>query len=228
MQSANPVLHSSRHTPAVHVADRAFAPTRQGLLHAPQWLVLVLTLVSHESGFMSQSANPTLHDARVHAPPVHAAVPFMTMHALPHAPQLLVVLIAVSQPLRAPSAVALSQSANPVLHAVHTHLPPMHCPPLAFADVHAKRTPPGLSQPPQLVVLVFVFTQVLPQIVSPAPVQFGGAAAHSKKPVVVSRQICPATQRKPHPRQLDVVLSCVSQPSAGSSIEQSPNPTLHA
>jgi hypothetical protein len=40
-----------------------------------------------------------LHDATVQLPDVQAGVPFATAHALPQLPQLVVVVVLVSQPL---------------------------------------------------------------------------------------------------------------------------------
>jgi hypothetical protein len=77
------------------------------------------------------------------------------LHAPPHAPQLLVVVMAVSQPL----ATLLSQSAKPELHLI-LHVDPTHVP-----------VPPDwlqpLPQPPQLFAsLVVLISQPFPALLS--------------------------------------------------------------
>jgi hypothetical protein len=70
-----------------------------------------------------QLANPALHAAMTHTPAEHAAAALGKTHTLPHAPQLLVlVMVLVSQP----SAALLLQSAQPALHDPIPHTPPIH------------------------------------------------------------------------------------------------------
>ena len=69
-----------------------------------------------------------------HVPLLHAAVPFATEQAIPHAPQLLVVRMSVSQPL----AMLPSQFAVPAGHVVIAHVPALQAetaPPIVAHDV---------------------------------------------------------------------------------------------
>ena len=85
-----------------------------GWTQPPQLFTSVLRLTSHPfDALWSQLSKPVLQVLTEHAyvPPVpllvHCSVAFVVLHALPHDPQLLVVVIAVSQP----SEVLLLQSA---------------------------------------------------------------------------------------------------------------------
>jgi hypothetical protein len=80
-------------------------------------------------------------------PLAHAAVAFGSEQAFPQEPQLVVVVIGVSQPSEA----LLLQSPNPALHAI-PHVPLLHCaePPVVE---HL------LPQLPQLVVVLSAVSQ---------------------------------------------------------------------
>jgi hypothetical protein len=102
------------------------------VLHAevqpPQWVASVLRLISHPfDALWSQSSKPMLHAVTEHAYPLlvllQASVTWFVLHAFPQAPQLLVVVIGVSQPL----ATLPSQSAKPGLHAI-LQVEPTHVP----------------------------------------------------------------------------------------------------
>src|SRR5262249_46912707 len=66
----------------------------------PQFEAFVDVFTSQPSATRpSQLANGALHDAMAHDPAVHAAVPFATEQAVPHAPQFAtLVCVLVSQP----------------------------------------------------------------------------------------------------------------------------------
>src|SRR5262249_1962722 len=93
----------------------------QALPQAPQFLPSTRMLVSQPlPAKPSQSAKPGLQ-AMLHAPELHAAVPFVLLQTLPQAPQLLGVLRLVSQPLLARP----SQLPKPGLQAI-LHAPELH------------------------------------------------------------------------------------------------------
>jgi hypothetical protein len=73
-------------------------------------------------GRPSQSLKPTLHMAIVHDPAVHALVALAAVHARPHIPQLVTVLVAASQPLAA----LPSQLPKPMLQLAIAHEPVAH------------------------------------------------------------------------------------------------------
>jgi hypothetical protein len=101
-QLPKPSEHSGVHTPETHeVVPFGFV---QPVPHAPQFDRLVSRFVSQPLlGLLSQLANPVLHEG-VQAPAVHVVGPLAFEQALPHAPQLDVVVSAVSHPFaRLPS-----------------------------------------------------------------------------------------------------------------------------
>jgi hypothetical protein len=92
-------------------------PLVHAVPHAPQ-LVSELSCVSQPLlGMLSQLSKPVLHAPIAHAPLVQAAVALAKEQATLQAPQLVVVLMARSQPLAGDP----SQSSNPALHAVMSH-----------------------------------------------------------------------------------------------------------
>ena len=98
-QLPKPALHElSAHTPAEHEA-LALA-NEHTVPQPPQFDTLVLVFVSQPfDALASQLPKPALHTG-VQRPDTQDVVPFMFAHAVPHAPQLVeLVLRFVSQPL---------------------------------------------------------------------------------------------------------------------------------
>jgi hypothetical protein len=99
LQLPQPVLHEIEHTPSAQLAVPLALP--QTVPHVPQLVVLVCVLVSQPLlGLPSQLPNPAAHTG-AQVPETHEVVPLALVQALLHAPQLLVVLSAASQPLDA-------------------------------------------------------------------------------------------------------------------------------
>jgi hypothetical protein len=101
-------------------------PSLQVVVHAPQWLT-VFSGVSHP-GALVQSPNPALQDEMLQLPLAQVAVAFGCVHAIPQPPQLVLVLVGVSQP--SVSLVPLEQLAYPAAQAdCGTTQPPepLHC-----------------------------------------------------------------------------------------------------
>jgi hypothetical protein len=112
-------------------------------------------------------------------------------HALPHIPQLLMVLSGVSQPLAA----IPSQSPKPALHMAITHAPAEQ-PAVALASVHA------LPHIPQLAALVRVSTsQPLALLRSQLPKPIWQSASHVPLSQMATA-LAPAGQRFPQLPQL--------------------------
>ena len=100
-QLPKPALHAATaHAPLVHAG--VALGSEHARPHAPQWLTALRVLVSQPlATFMSQSPKPAAQ-VMAQRPAVQAAVPLAVLHALPHAPQwLALVLRLVSQPLAA-------------------------------------------------------------------------------------------------------------------------------
>jgi hypothetical protein len=97
LQSPYGLVHDETpHTPATQFGVPP--DTGHTCPQLPQLLMLVAVLVSQPLfGFPSQLPKPELQ-AGTHTPAVHAFVPFAAVHATPHAPQFVAVLIGVSQP----------------------------------------------------------------------------------------------------------------------------------
>ena len=91
-----------------------------------------------------QSVRPALQ-TYVHEAPVHDGVPLVMLHATPHAPQLVVVVVEVSHPLV--SGAAVLQSAKPGAQLEYEHVVPLHVGPTL------REVSQTLPQPPQVVVL---------------------------------------------------------------------------
>ena len=99
-QSAVPAAQLAHpHTPATQFGVVGQVHT---LGQLPQWLALVLRLVSQPpAGFESQSPNPALH-VGLHTPAVQVVLPFGFVHAVVQSPQCAgSVVSVVSQPLPA-------------------------------------------------------------------------------------------------------------------------------
>lgn len=150
---------------------------------------------------LSQLPNPELH-AMAQAPPLHDAVPFVPLHTVPHAPQLLVlVLVLVSQPLLA----LPSQLPNPVLQELNAHEPVAH-EVVALVRLHT------VPHAPQLLVVLRFVSQPLFAL----PSQFAKPAAHegTQSPLVHAVVPLAFEHAMPQPPQFDVVVTAVSQPVA--------------
>jgi len=217
LQFEKPALHEATvqapaEQPAVPLA------TEQTLPHAPQFDGVVFVFTSQPSATVPlQFRKPELHEATVHDPPAHPAVPFATEHTVPHAPQFDVdVLVFASHP----SATSPLQFPKPALHPATVHAPPAH-PGVPFA---ATQTFP---QALQLVGDVFTLTS---QPSLERPLQFAKPALQDATVHVPPAQpaVPPATEQTiPHaPQLLGVVFVFTSHPSAAAPL-QFPKPAKH-
>ena len=125
---------------------------------APQFATFVLVFISQPLDRLpSQFPYPPLHTTP-HCPPLQVAVPFVSLHAVAHVPQLpALVFVLVSQAFAA----LLSQSPNPAAHAPQAPMtqvvPPPHAVPACqapFASHVCGTSPthcfaPGTHAPPQ-------------------------------------------------------------------------------
>src|SRR5437879_2715658 len=113
-QLPKPPKQEIPHAPAAHEAVPLVC--EQALPQVPQFATVMLVFVSQPSSclLLLQSPNPTLQ-LPAHEPAVQAT-PFMfcVEHSTPQPPQLLVVVVGVSQPS---DCLLLLQSAKPVLQA---------------------------------------------------------------------------------------------------------------
>ena len=207
-------MHAIAHEPAEHDGV-PFVPLH-ALPQAPQLVALVFVFVSQPvAAFMSQSPKPALH-AIAHDPPEHEGVPFVPLHTLPHAPQLLaLVLVFTSQPLAA----LMSQLPKPPLHAM-AQLPALHDG-VPFEPLHT------LPQAPQFDALVCVFgSQPVTALIS----QSANPALHAMAQLPALHEGVPfePLHALPHDPQFDaLVLVFTSQPLA-ALMSQSAKPALHA
>jgi hypothetical protein len=101
-QLAKPGLHwLTWHCPLEHssveFADEHTCP------HEPQSFVFDATLVSQPfAGFLSQSSHPLLHDTTAHCDAEQLQAALSPLHAVPHAPQLLVLVVRSKHPAAGP------------------------------------------------------------------------------------------------------------------------------
>jgi hypothetical protein len=122
----------------------------QVVVQVPQW-ASVVRAVSQSGLAVSQLPNPASQVTGPQVPPArHAAEPWLTAQLFPHAPQLLALVRAVSQP---GSAV---QSPKPSLHLAIVQTPLTH-------DASALAKPQLLPQAPQFDGSVCRSTQLVPQ-----------------------------------------------------------------
>jgi hypothetical protein len=204
-QSAQPLLHAGVHTPPEHaVVPRALV---QAMPHPPQWLVLVSMFVSHMTGPLVQLAVPAgqLSTWQLHVPlPPWHEYPAPALHALPHEPQFMLVLSAVSHPL-----VALpSQLPYPALHvALHTPAPVHRVVPWSF--VHS------VPHNPQLTVAVRLVSQPLAALSSqlPHPLSHAGLHTPAGRHVLV---LCSCSQSPQGPQLCGDIPHVLLPQSAGS------------
>jgi hypothetical protein len=158
LQSAKPPLQANPQADALHVVD-ALGREAHPLPHVEQCEGLLVVLVSQPfAGFPSQLPKPPLQLWTWQLPPPHVATPFATAHALPHAPQWVVLLSAVSQPL----AMLPSQLPKPVVQPASAHIPALQDA-LPLAKEHA------LPHIPQCVVLLSEVSQPLAMLPSQSP-----------------------------------------------------------
>jgi hypothetical protein len=98
----------------------------------PLQLVVVSVGVSHPlvfGGDWLQSAYPAWHPVYSQSPLTHDAPRLWTVsHVCPHAPQVVVLPVKVSQP--SASGAAVLQSAQPVAHPEYSHVVPLHVAPV--------------------------------------------------------------------------------------------------
>src|SRR5579883_1008055 len=150
LQSAKPLLQSPLQTPPPH--EGVMLLLEHTVPHAPQSLTVVIRLVSHPSIclLLLQSPQPELQTPP-HTPPAHVGTPMLLFEqTMPQPPQLLVVVIAVSQPS---VCLLLLQSPNPELQV------PLHTPPEPHVTVAMLLLEHTSPQPPQLLVVVSAVSQ---------------------------------------------------------------------
>lgn len=190
------------HVPVAH--DPAALAGAHGLPQSPQSAVVVSDASQPSAYWPLQSPQPVEQAATWQVVPLHAGVPWATEHMAPHAPQLATLfVIATSQP----STALLLQFAKPDWHAM-PHWP-------AEQDGTPLVESQAFPQPPQLLVLVWVFTsQPLPASVSQSakPV-LQAPSAHV--PVVHCAEAFGKLQTLPQVPQFETLLArSTSQPSA--------------
>lgn len=184
-QLVSPVPHVAAHAPI----EQTWPPTH-GVPHAPQLFTSAAVLVSHPfAGFPSQSAKPGSQAPRAQVPALHSASALAYWQRTPHPPQLLtsLALVAVSQPFDAMP----SQSPKPVPHAATAHLPLTHASFIVLVSAHE------VAQSPQCVGLVFVSTQLPPQLVSVAEQELAHAPELHTRPLVHASPAAPASAPQP-------------------------------
>lgn len=211
VQSAKPRLHDTN--VHVRVAQLAVAFGSEQATPQPPQFASVLRLVSQPfESIVSQLPKPAAQ-VSVRQPPVaHDAVAFARVHAAPQPPQLVRVVVGVSQP----SGADRLQSANPPLHVTIAQLPLAHRS-LAFA--RSQRVP----HPPQLARSVAVSTQLIAQRVSPV----AQPLTHPTVPPTVPHNGSAALHDVVHAPQVAALARSASQPLSRRP-SQSANPALHA
>lgn len=216
--------------PAAHVKIEQLPPTHDsvaplvlhGLAQPPQLLTSVFRLISHPfDALWSQSSKPVLHDVTEQAKPVlvllHASVAWLVLQALPHAPQFVVVVIAVSHPFAA----FPSQSANPGEHTI-LHVEPTQVP-----------TPPlWLHAFPHAPQLLASLVRLISQPFAAFPSQSANPALHAAIAHFEAAHVSVALfvlQGRPQPPQLlALVVVLTSQPLAGLPSQSAVPAVVHA
>lgn len=196
----------------LHVAVPLAEP--HTLLQAPQCCALPVVIVSQPfAKFPSQFPKPALH-TMLHAPPLHAATPFVDPHTLPHTPQFERLLERlVSQPFET----LLSQLSKPWLQL----MPQVLLLQLAVPFVELQ----ALVQLPQrFTLLVRLVSQPLVKL----PSQFEKPALHVIWQAPVTQAAAPLVvlQALLQVPQFEVVVTLVSQPFVRFP-SQFPKPALH-
>jgi len=183
-----------------------------GVVHPPQVLALVLVSVSQPSrvafSFALQSPHPPSH-AITHAAPTQLGVPWLELHAAPHAPQCAAVVArSVSQPASA------VQSPHPAAHA-YWQPPSEHPVATMCAGAFAAHEYPHA---PQFNTLVFVsVSHPSDPATFSSPLQSLHPPSHvcSQLPVVHTGAECAGTSSHPFPHVPQLLTSlpvAVSQP----------------
>jgi hypothetical protein len=203
LQSPKPALQAcSAQDPLKQVA--VACGKAHAVPHAPQFVTLLLRLVSQPfAGFASQSPKPAVH-ATWHAPAEQLGAPFEALQTRPHDPQLFgSVAVDTSQPVayeRSQFACAPSQLATPQVVPRHAGVP--------FCTVHT------VPQPPQFAVLfVVAVSQPLLTLASQLP----NPAAHVMPQTPDEQKASPFVelQARAQPPQFFALVSVfVSQPFA--------------
>jgi len=164
------------HSPERQVAV-PFGWSGQTFEHVPQLLTLPMRLTSHPlTGSSSQSWKPLLQ-VMLQMPPWQLGVPFVPLHADPHALQFFASFSGLDSQ---PSAGSWLQSKNPSVQLATVHVPLVHA---AVALARLQRLP----QPPQL------FTSVDFAVSHP----FAGLPSQSAKPVPQEGEHLPPEQLTP-------------------------------
>jgi hypothetical protein len=143
----------------------------------------------------------------MHEVPAHDGVPVVVLHATPHAPQLVVVEVGVSQP--SVSGAVLLQSAKPGSQLEYAHVVPLHVGPTLWVVSQT------LPQPPHVVVLARLVSQ--PLVSGDVVVQLANPGSQPLYWHVVPLQLAPVlcivSQALPQPAQSVVVFVGVEQPA---------------
>ena len=180
-------------------------------LHSPQ-SVTVRRLVSQPlAARPSQSSKPLRQLETVHTPVVQSPRPLVGAQATPQPPQLVLVVVGVSQPLAA----LPSQSDQPVLQLAMPQVPPSQSP-TAFAGAHATPHAPQLAS----------VSSEVSQPLESNPSQSSKLASHvstRQLPAAQTSELFARLHVAPQVPQSVNVSSGVSQPLA-SSPSQSPQP----
>jgi hypothetical protein len=179
-----------------------------GIEQPPQCASVVWVLISQPSlASPLQLAQPVLQLDSTQLPVEQLVVAFGREHVVPHAPQLLLVVSEVSQPL-----VALpSQLPHPLLHVPRVQVPVEQ---LAEAFVRVQVVP----QAPQLLLVVSEVSQ--PSLASPLQLPQPLLQLEIVQlPVEQLVEAFAAEQPTPQPPQLVLVFSGVSQPSLASPLQ---------
>ena len=193
----------------------AVALAREQDVPQPPQLVSDVSAVSQPfAATASQLPKPALHAPSVQVPVAQLALAFARAHAMPHIPQLAVVVSGASHPFEA----FRSQLPKPALHVTSAQLPLAQLD-VAFESVH------GVPHVPQFVAVVSAASQPLAALRSQLP----KPALQARSVHVPVEQLALAFARvhgTPQAPQLVSVVSDASQPFADIE-SQSSNPALH-
>jgi len=156
-QLPKPLLHAPK--TQLPVAQLSVAPGKsQVVLHALQFAVLVRGASQPVLARRSQSPKPPLQAPSAQVPVLQLSPAFARSHVAPHAPQFVVELSGVSQPLAA----FRSQLPKPALQVPSVQVP---LPQLAVALARLQEMP----QPPQFALVVVACSQPLLASLSQLP-----------------------------------------------------------
>jgi hypothetical protein len=161
----------------------------------------------------SQLPKPALHAPSVQVPVEHVAVALARLHATLQPPQCVFVVVGCSQPLVA----SLSQLPKPAVQVPRVQVPLGH---VAVAFARPQATP----QPPQLVSVYRLCSQVVPSLSQSA---VPGAHDDNEHTPPEHVRLSTTPHAAPQAPQLASVLSAVSQPLVALP-SQLPKPLLQA